>query len=184
MPRLSRARAHLRRSRAARARPARTRSPSPSSSRLSTRCARVRHTGAQRVPGWDVCIARSKRPTRACSRQLELPTFFRDVCSQSVAARTAAAAQPSWHAKLAQATPPTPEDETVFIEKRPALDVYVASFGGWAKGSTYLSHAADASDALEGKGITVDPAFFYTAGYVSVGLVVYVRMLEVACSSA
>lgn len=66
-----------------------------------------------------------------------------------------------------QASPPEPSDEAVFIEKRPALDVYVASFGGWAKGSTWLSHASDASDALAGEGVKVDSDYFYTAGYDS-----------------
>lgn len=37
-----------------------------------------------------------------------------------------------------QANPPKPSDETVFIEDRPALDVYAKSFGGWAVGQTYL----------------------------------------------
>lgn len=66
-----------------------------------------------------------------------------------------------------QASPPAPSDEAVFIESRPALDVYVSSFGGWARGSTYLSRAADAADALRGAGVEIDEAFFFTAGYDS-----------------
>lgn len=66
-----------------------------------------------------------------------------------------------------QASPPTPSDETVFIESRPALDVYVASFGGWAKGSTWLQHASETASVLEQQGLPVDPSFFYTAGYDS-----------------
>ncbi|KAI8463957.1 MAG: SOUL-domain-containing protein [Monoraphidium minutum] len=66
-----------------------------------------------------------------------------------------------------QASPPQPSDDAVVIESRPALDVYVAAFGGWAKGSTYLQHAADAGDALEDKGLKIDSGFFYTAGYDS-----------------
>jgi hypothetical protein len=37
-----------------------------------------------------------------------------------------------------QAAPPKPSDETVFIEQRAPLDVYVKSFGGWAVGKSYL----------------------------------------------
>lgn len=37
-----------------------------------------------------------------------------------------------------QAAPPKPSDETVFIEERGPLDVYVKAFGGWAVGQTYL----------------------------------------------
>lgn len=37
-----------------------------------------------------------------------------------------------------QAAPPKPSDETVFIEERAPLDVYVKAFGGWAVGQTYL----------------------------------------------
>jgi hypothetical protein len=57
----------------------------------------------------------------------------------------------------------------VYIEPRPALDVYVASFGGWARGSTYLGKAQAASKALEDAGIAIDDTFFLTAGYVSSG---------------
>ena len=39
---------------------------------------------------------------------------------------------------VCQAAPPKPSDAAVFIEHRPALDVYVKSFGGWAVGKTYL----------------------------------------------
>lgn len=66
-----------------------------------------------------------------------------------------------------QDAPPTPSDDAVFIETRPALDVYVTSFGGWAKGSTYLSKAQEASKALEGAGLAIDDKFFFTAGYDS-----------------
>lgn len=64
--------------------------------------------------------------------------------------------------KHPQSNPPAPSDETVFIERRAALTVYVASFGGWAKGSTYRSHAADAADALEDAGESVAADWFYT----------------------
>jgi hypothetical protein len=37
-----------------------------------------------------------------------------------------------------QAAPPKPSDETVFIEQRASLDVYVKGFGGWAVGQSYL----------------------------------------------
>ncbi|GBF95219.1 hypothetical protein Rsub_07934 [Raphidocelis subcapitata] len=66
-----------------------------------------------------------------------------------------------------QSNPPKPSDESVFIESRPAADVYVASFGGWARGSTYLDHAADTAKALEGEGIETAGGFFWTAGYDS-----------------
>jgi hypothetical protein len=55
----------------------------------------------------------------------------------------------------------------VFIESRPAADVYVAAFGGWARGSTWLDHASDAAKALEDEGIRTDGGFFWTAGYDS-----------------
>lgn len=37
-----------------------------------------------------------------------------------------------------QANPPKPSDAAVYIENRPALDVYVKAFGGWAVGDKYL----------------------------------------------
>lgn len=37
-----------------------------------------------------------------------------------------------------QANPPKPSDAAVYIEDRPALDVYVKAFGGWAVGDKYL----------------------------------------------
>jgi hypothetical protein len=47
---------------------------------------------------------------------------------------------------LVQSNPPKPSDDDVYIESRPALEVYVTSFGGWATGSSYLSHAADLTE--------------------------------------
>jgi hypothetical protein len=45
-----------------------------------------------------------------------------------------------------QSHPPQPSDEEVYIESRPALEVYVSSFGGWATGATYLTHAAELTE--------------------------------------
>lgn len=66
-----------------------------------------------------------------------------------------------------QDAPPKPTDETVYIEARPALDVYVSSFGGWAVGSTWLSQAADLTQLLEDGGYAINTDHFYTAGYDS-----------------
>jgi hypothetical protein len=66
-----------------------------------------------------------------------------------------------------QANPPKPSDAAVFIEHRPALDVYVKSFGGWAVGQKYLQAAADVTQTLTDAGVAIDTDHFYTAGYDS-----------------
>lgn len=71
------------------------------------------------------------------------------------------------HVLLWQAGPPSPAAAEVFIEERPALDVYVSSFGGWTTGATYLEHAAAVTKALEDNGISIAGDFYYTAGYDS-----------------
>lgn len=66
-----------------------------------------------------------------------------------------------------QSSPPQPSDEAVYIEDRPALEVFVSSFGGWATGSSYLSQAADLTEMLEDAGHDIITDHFYTAGYDS-----------------
>lgn len=66
-----------------------------------------------------------------------------------------------------QAAPPAPTDEMVEIISLPPMDVYVASFGGFATGSVYLDKAAEAVKALDGAGLTYSTDYFYTAGYDS-----------------
>eukprot|EP00775_Hariotina_reticulata_P004837 gene4837-5084_t len=66
-----------------------------------------------------------------------------------------------------QDNPPQPSAPEVFIEPRPALDVYVKGFGGWAIGTTYLQQAADVTEALQAAGHAITTDFFYTAGYDS-----------------
>lgn len=66
-----------------------------------------------------------------------------------------------------QAAPPTPSQEEVFIEERPAFSAYVAAFGGWATGDKYLQIAADLTAQLEDGGVAIDTDHFYTAGYDS-----------------
>lgn len=66
-----------------------------------------------------------------------------------------------------QSHPPQPSDEEVYIESRPALEVYVSSFGGWATGATYLTHAAELTEMLEDAGHPIVTDHFYTAGYDS-----------------
>eukprot|EP00882_Tetradesmus_deserticola_P025857 GHRQ01028436.1.p2 GENE.GHRQ01028436.1~~GHRQ01028436.1.p2 ORF type:complete len:133 (+),score=61.20 GHRQ01028436.1:561-959(+) len=66
-----------------------------------------------------------------------------------------------------QSKPPQPSAEEVYIESRPALEVYVASFSGWATGSKYVARAAELTEMLEDAGHPIEADHFYTAGYDS-----------------
>ena len=70
---------------------------------------------------------------------------------------------------LHQENPPVPTNPEVFIEKRASMNVWVRSFGGFAKDNDYLSEAEKLTDIVN-KSAEKDKFTkntWYTAGYNS-----------------
>ena len=65
-----------------------------------------------------------------------------------------------------QDKPPKPSASDVFIEERPAMDVYVTSFGGFAKENDWLSEAKSLTDKINDSS-KIRPDMWFTAGYNS-----------------
>ncbi|VDI73994.1 Hypothetical predicted protein [Mytilus galloprovincialis] len=65
-----------------------------------------------------------------------------------------------------QDNPPKPTNPDVFIEDRPAMDVYVKSFGGFAKEQDWLSEAQKMTEQIKDK-TTINQDYWFTAGYNS-----------------
>lgn len=65
-----------------------------------------------------------------------------------------------------QDNPPKPTNPDVFIEDRPAMDVYVKSFGGFAKEQDWLSEAQKMTEQIKDKN-TINQDYWFTAGYNS-----------------
>jgi len=64
-----------------------------------------------------------------------------------------------------QAKPPTPSDPDVFLVDQPAMDVFVGSFGGWARDQNYIDALGTLSQAVAQTGDSVREDFFFEAGY-------------------
>lgn len=62
---------------------------------------------------------------------------------------------------------PAPSDSAVFVEDTPAFDAYVVSYGGWQTTAKFTSHAAELSQALQEKGVSVRGDAYYAVGYDS-----------------
>ncbi|RUS88203.1 hypothetical protein EGW08_004035 [Elysia chlorotica] len=62
-------------------------------------------------------------------------------------------------------SPIQPTNPAVTIQEIPAMDVYVRSFGGFAKDSDYLDNLAKLSGDLVVAGFPIEDAYFFTAGY-------------------
>jgi hypothetical protein len=68
----------------------------------------------------------------------------------------------------AQANPPTPEEETVYLLTSEPLTVAVYEFGGYAmKDSVWMRRSAEFAEMLGDRANSVDTSNFYTAGYDS-----------------
>lgn len=63
-----------------------------------------------------------------------------------------------------QDAPIPPTDPQVFIDTTPAFDVFVKSFGGFAKDADYIDNLATLANDVS-KITKVNGTFFYTAGY-------------------
>ncbi|XP_066977306.1 heme-binding protein 1-like [Macrobrachium rosenbergii] len=65
-----------------------------------------------------------------------------------------------------QADPPKPEDETVFIEDRPALTIYTRTVGGYMRTeSRWMDEAARLAGFLQDEGTSVSLNHMYWVGY-------------------
>lgn len=65
-----------------------------------------------------------------------------------------------------QDNPPKPTNPDVFLEDRPAMDVYVKCFGGFAKEQDWLSEAQKLTEQIKDKN-TINQGYWFTAGYNS-----------------
>lgn len=66
-----------------------------------------------------------------------------------------------------QEKPPEPENDKVFIETTPTIEVFVASFGGWNSQDKFTKAAAKLHATLRDGGRSVSDGAYYTAGYDS-----------------
>ncbi|XP_041813136.1 heme-binding protein 2 isoform X2 [Chelmon rostratus] len=66
-----------------------------------------------------------------------------------------------------QKNPPKPTDDKVYIQKMPAMKVYVQSYGGWMSGMSDKNQAYSLSSALDLAGAKYKSDFHYAAGYNS-----------------
>ncbi|KAK3764158.1 hypothetical protein RRG08_044088 [Elysia crispata] len=62
-------------------------------------------------------------------------------------------------------SPIAPTNPAVTIQEWPAMDIYVRSFGGFAKEADYMDNLAKLSEDLTGSNFSFEDAFFFTAGY-------------------
>ncbi|KAK3792863.1 hypothetical protein RRG08_039797 [Elysia crispata] len=61
--------------------------------------------------------------------------------------------------------PIAPTNPAVTIQEWPAMDVYVRSFGGFAKDADYSDNLAKLSEDLTGSNFSIEDAFFFAAVY-------------------
>nr|XP_034964767.1 heme-binding protein 2 isoform X1 [Zootoca vivipara] len=66
-----------------------------------------------------------------------------------------------------QANPPKPSEADVFIEMRPAITVFVRSFGGFANAKKNQDEILALAESLKRDGKTFQEKVYYTAGYDS-----------------
>ncbi|XP_049417830.1 heme-binding protein 2 [Epinephelus fuscoguttatus] len=66
-----------------------------------------------------------------------------------------------------QAKPPKPTDEQVYLQKMPAMKVYVQSYGGWMTSISDRNKASSLSAALDLLKAEYKKGFHYAAGYNS-----------------
>nr|XP_045607451.1 heme-binding protein 1-like [Procambarus clarkii]XP_045607452.1 heme-binding protein 1-like [Procambarus clarkii] len=70
--------------------------------------------------------------------------------------------------KARQGTPPSPTDEGVYIEERPAITVLTRTIGGFITRETQWENEASAlQEVLQAAGENIDFSFYYRAGYDS-----------------
>ncbi|XP_062442639.1 heme-binding protein 1 [Rhea pennata] len=63
-----------------------------------------------------------------------------------------------------QATPPSPSDDSIKIEKRQEMTIYSTQFGGYAKEADYVNYAAKLKSAL-GTEAVYRKDFYFCNGY-------------------
>ncbi|XP_053145299.1 heme-binding protein 2 isoform X2 [Hemicordylus capensis] len=66
-----------------------------------------------------------------------------------------------------QANPPKPTEPDVFIENRPAITVFVRSFGGFAKAKKNQEEILALAESLKRDGKAFQERVYYSAGYDS-----------------
>ncbi|TNN08884.1 Heme-binding protein [Schistosoma japonicum] len=64
-----------------------------------------------------------------------------------------------------QANPPTPTEKGVFIETRPAMEVYCRTYSGHSNDEKVLDNVRKLGESLDQLGLKYTPDLFYFAGY-------------------
>ncbi|KAH8873327.1 Heme-binding protein 2 [Schistosoma japonicum] len=64
-----------------------------------------------------------------------------------------------------QPDPPTPTEEGVFIETRPAMEVYCRTYSGHSNDEKVLDNVRKLGESLDQLGLKYTPDLFYFAGY-------------------
>uniref|UniRef100_A0A8C3RKV7 Heme-binding protein 2 n=1 Tax=Chelydra serpentina TaxID=8475 RepID=A0A8C3RKV7_CHESE len=66
-----------------------------------------------------------------------------------------------------QADPPKPSESDIFFENRPAMTVFVRSFGGYSSATKNQEELLTLAESLKRDGKVFDEKVYYTAGYDS-----------------
>ncbi|GBF89883.1 hypothetical protein Rsub_02587 [Raphidocelis subcapitata] len=62
---------------------------------------------------------------------------------------------------------PAPTEAGVFLSNLPAMEVYVAAYGGYSSNDVAKAKAAEAMEALKAAGEPFDASYWFVAGYDS-----------------